>query len=523
MKRSTAIMILLTLAPLEGTFLGQSAQQETQKGDCETTNDGYQFDFPAKPFDKILEQLKSDPQTLNELGCDPDISFKVVGKADCKIPMKIDEHSLREVVDTLTSQCAAAVRSREGPSERFLVAKRQNHYTIYAKGAAACLEVPDPEDSAKTIDTKITYNHRLKGITTKVAVSQLATVHPSPAPIPSPIKKDEKWPDAPKRHFKSLEYSPVVHLNSVLFRGTLKDIQDAVKYLDAFDETSHLISIELMVVQYVHGDRFQWGYDLTAGTTSRFTFDPGNPIRDTLSFTYKSVEKLTENFKFNLSVLSAQNRAKIVTNPRISVRSGETGSIRLDQELHLVLSNPSSAFGSVLSLETIISGVNLTITPHLAGKDLIILDVRGEVAVLTASSRESHSIDRNTVVSKVHVKEDETLILGGLIEEVILDNESGIPGLRSIPVLGYLFKSRTKRSDYIETVIYITPSAINGERRYGKKTNIDLSGFSENEPARKRVSKHMHEEYPKPPGSDPHLPKWHPVGQPAADKSVKRR
>ena len=214
-----------------------------------------------------------------------------------------------------------------------------------------------------------------------------------------------------------------------------------------------------MVVEYFHGDRFQWGYNLTDGQINQFGgigFDPGNPI-ESLSFTYNFVDKLADSFKFNLSVLANEERARIVTNPHISVRNGETGSIKLAEELHVTLSNPSSAFGSVLTLEQLTAGVELSITPQIAGKDLIILDVTGEVAVFIDSAEGEFAIDRNTVTSKVNLRADETLILGGLIKEVINNSESGVPGLRSIPVLGYLFKSQLKERQYIESVIYITP------------------------------------------------------------------
>ena len=55
------------------------------------------------------------------------------------------------------------------------------------------------------------------------------------------------------------------------------------------------------------------------------------------------------------------------------------------------------------------------------------------------------------------MKSGETLVIGGLVAKQGSVTDSGVPWLRRIPVLGYLFKSRTRNATYIETVIYITP------------------------------------------------------------------
>ncbi len=61
------------------------------------------------------------------------------------------------------------------------------------------------------------------------------------------------------------------------------------------------------------------------------------------------------------------------------------------------------------------------------------------------------------------MREGETIVLGGLIEETENDSRTQVPILGSIPVLGALFSSTTKSKEKSELIIYITPHISYGE------------------------------------------------------------
>lgn len=67
------------------------------------------------------------------------------------------------------------------------------------------------------------------------------------------------------------------------------------------------------------------------------------------------------------------------------------------------------------------------------------------------------TIDRQTIDTQVLVESGETLVIGGLITKQLAAIDSGVPGFRCIPLLGFLFEGKNRRERFVETVIYITP------------------------------------------------------------------
>ncbi len=65
--------------------------------------------------------------------------------------------------------------------------------------------------------------------------------------------------------------------------------------------------------------------------------------------------------------------------------------------------------------------------------------------------------DRRNAKTKVIVKSGQTAVIGGIFETTTIDGTAGIPGLRDIPILGYLFKGQATQKDKNELVIFVTP------------------------------------------------------------------
>jgi len=99
----------------------------------------------------------------------------------------------------------------------------------------------------------------------------------------------------------------------------------------------------------------------------------------------------------------------------------------------------------------------LNVTPLVLDAGYIDLQVEGEVSVFVSAPQGQFIIARQDVATRVLVQSGKTLVIGGLVTKEVATTEAGVPGLHRIPLLGYLFKSKTKSMRYIETVIYITP------------------------------------------------------------------
>jgi type IV pilus assembly protein PilQ len=67
------------------------------------------------------------------------------------------------------------------------------------------------------------------------------------------------------------------------------------------------------------------------------------------------------------------------------------------------------------------------------------------------------TIDKKQATTLLYVRDGETAVIGGIYEREETDSEDGLPGLRNIPLLGWLFKKSTKNDTKTELLIFITP------------------------------------------------------------------
>ncbi len=247
--------------------------------------------------------------------------------------------------------------------------------------------------------------------------------------------------------------------NRLILVGDSLAIETAFQQLKMLDVEQMMLTVEFMLVEYFHEDDFDWGIDITNGTSGNFSnaqYSPGSRGGQ-FSFGYNAVTKLTPNFQFNIRALVNEDKAKVLTNPHLVVESGAPANLNIVDRRTIVLEN-ASINGITTTLQNIEAGIQLSVTPTATHDSLIHLDVSGKVSeFLPFSSAGEFAIEENDINTKVDVRDGQTLIIGGLIMEETNEFEGGIPLLRKIPLLGLLFKTKRTIKNYVERVIYITP------------------------------------------------------------------
>ena len=259
------------------------------------------------------------------------------------------------------------------------------------------------------------------------------------------------------QRFEDAEILVLSEANTIIVRGSSAQVRRAQRLFRTIDVEAPNVFLELMVVEYFHGDGYTWTYNIIDGTKGKISDGVIAPGAGTISASYEAIADLPKTFRASLTALVEENEAKVITNPHIAVRSGQVGELRLQEELNIILTNETSNFGVTRALEKLEAGVNLSVTPLVLDEGYIDLQLKGEVSVFVPAPQGEFAIDRQNVTTRVLVKSGETLVIGGLVAKQGSVTDSGVPGLRKIPVLGYLFKSQTRKDRYIETVLYITP------------------------------------------------------------------
>ena len=176
-----------------------------------------------------------------------------------------------------------------------------------------------------------------------------------------------------------------------------------------------------------------------------------------------------------ISALEADRRGKIIANPRIITSDQQEAHIEQGQER--IFTTTVLGVGSVVTKKAVLS---LTVTPQITPDDRIIMDV-----FITQDSFVSPldpTINTKQIRTQVLLENGETVVIGGIYQQRIVDGVVKVPLLGDIPLLGYLFKKKSKEDSRVELIFFLTPKIINpalnlGEAPRPYSTTADLASL----------------------------------------------
>jgi type IV pilus assembly protein PilQ len=159
-----------------------------------------------------------------------------------------------------------------------------------------------------------------------------------------------------------------------------------------------------------------------------------------------------------LQALETQNKANIISNPRITTVNNREASVVVGKQIPLIVQD--FAGNAVTQMTTI--GIKLNVTPHINVGNKITMDVHPEVSDLAAQATVQGGIIINTTMAdtRVMVNDGETAVIGGLIRSNESSTKRGIPILMDIPLLGNLFRSSSTTNAKRELLIFVTPKIL---------------------------------------------------------------
>ncbi|MGB8657280.1 MAG: type IV pilus secretin PilQ [Candidatus Zixiibacteriota bacterium] len=156
-----------------------------------------------------------------------------------------------------------------------------------------------------------------------------------------------------------------------------------------------------------------------------------------------------------ISALVSSNKGKIIAHPEITTVDNREAFIQMGQKIPI--KQFDQAGNVVTDFEDV--GTILRVTPHITAQNRILLKLRPE--------RSSYSYDANGVIintnnaeTNVVVENGQTAVIGGLTTQVENKTHSGLPILKDIPLLGYLFRYTKKEVTSSDLVIFVTPTIV---------------------------------------------------------------
>jgi type IV pilus assembly protein PilQ len=150
-----------------------------------------------------------------------------------------------------------------------------------------------------------------------------------------------------------------------------------------------------------------------------------------------------------LALAETEGTAKVMSFPKVITSNGESASIKRGTTFYL---------GAAWNVEPkeVVATLSLDVTPTVSYNDFVTMDV----AVKDESQTGDSSKSGKDLKTKLMVKSGETAVIGGIYSEDMKENEGGLPGLRKIPYLGWLFKAKSKTVQRGELLIFITPTVL---------------------------------------------------------------
>lgn len=170
-----------------------------------------------------------------------------------------------------------------------------------------------------------------------------------------------------------------------------------------------------------------------------------------------------------LSALQTEGRGEVISTPRVITANGKQASIEQGREIPFQTTAGGNQNATVEFKKAVLS---LTVTPQITPDNRILmdLDVTNDTVgqnVPVAGGGSAPSIDTRKVTTQVLVRTGDTIVLGGIFEQSTRNDASKVPLLGDIPVLGALFRSRSRENIKRELLIFVTPKML----QEGLRTN----------------------------------------------------
>lgn len=163
-----------------------------------------------------------------------------------------------------------------------------------------------------------------------------------------------------------------------------------------------------------------------------------------------------------LSAMEEENRSKTISSPRVLTQDRKEAEIRQGTQIPYQTRDADGSYTTAFK-DAVLS---MKVTPRITPDNNIILDVtinKDNVDNTRVNADGEPAISVKQVKTQAMVENGGTLVVGGVYQEQISNNISKVPLLGDVPVLGNLFKSKSRNHQRSEVLFFITPRIIEGQ------------------------------------------------------------
>ena len=264
--------------------------------------------------------------------------------------------------------------------------------------------------------------------------------------------------------------------DAIVMRGTPDELLLAEQLIDNLDKARPEVMIDVTVMQVdrdkVRNIGLQWPQTLSASLATTSTASGATlTLNDLANLNAKN---------FSLTVGTAQAEmlltdtdTQIMQNPRLRAADGQKATMKIGERIPVATGSFSAPTGSSAAnpyvntqFQYVDIGVVMEMTPTIHYNGDVTLKVKVEITShngdTTISGVTEPIIGQQSVEEMIRLKEGESNILGGLLQEQNNHTVSGTPGLGEVPLLKYLFSTQNRELQHEEIVFLVTPHLVRG-------------------------------------------------------------
>jgi type IV pilus assembly protein PilQ len=283
--------------------------------------------------------------------------------------------------------------------------------------------------------------------------------------------------------------------NSLIVKDTVESIERIKKIIETLDTQTPQILIESKIVEAneSYSKRIglsrgvTFGYDPVKDTSAVIPTGPGFSFSTAPTGQAASVAGMTigiykrlVNLDLNLQLMESESKGRIISTPKVVAQNKKPATITsTEQTSFRVQQVATTAQPALATFQNIAATLNLQVTPQVTNDGAISMQISlSKSAFGTRPSPDAPpNIATRNINTNVLVDNGSTVVIGGLYQTGTLETQSGIPFLKDLPLIGWLFKTpyapdTTKN----ELIIFLTPRIMNQDEaglsdRQAQKSN----------------------------------------------------
>ncbi len=292
-------------------------------------------------------------------------------------------------------------------------------------------------------------------------------------PAPSPAPRPEVKPHEPPGGVSAVEgaaFDIILDepMNALIIRGSASETAAILDTLKTIDVYPRQVLLEVLIAEVQLDDGLKLGIDWTY---TRTVGSVGHEASNTtaaaaLTSGLKYVVDKTDRLTAALRSLATDGKVSVLSSPSVISTNGKKSKIDVSDSVPIVtgkVTNPGTNPFVTESVEYRDVGILLTFTPFINDEGIVTLEIEQEVSEVSEKSVGSSTnptFFKRSVNTTLIATQDRSIVLGGLVKERRSLTRDGIPFLYKIPLIGWIFGSRSSTVSRTELLIFITPRVI---------------------------------------------------------------